>query len=340
MHAFATKDLNPLQQLSAQGQSVWLDYIPASFVSSGTLERMIREDALTGLTSNPSIFQRAIAGSADYRDTLQSLRDHAELDAAAVFERLAIEDIRRAADHFAPVYQATHRRDGYVSLEVSPWLAHDTDTTITEARRLWQAIARPNLMIKVPATPAGLPAIETLLAEGINVNVTLLFSVDVYRQVAETFLRALEKRVATGADLAGIASVASFFVSRIDTVVDSAIAERLGQLSNSPRAEVLRSLQGKVAIASARCAYRVYRELFSGARWARLQRAGAQTQRLLWASTSTKNPAYSDILYVEELIGPDTVNTLPPTTLDAFRDHGSLRDTLTGTSDDAQPFVK
>jgi transaldolase/glucose-6-phosphate isomerase len=336
MHAVAIKHPNPLQQLSAQGQSVWLDYIRASLISSGTLERMIREDALTGLTSNPSIFQKAIAGSTDYRETLQSLGDTAELDPAAIFERLAIEDIRRAADQFAPVYHATHRRDGYVSLEVSPWLAHDTNTTIAEARRLWKTVARPNLLIKVPATPAALPAIETLLAEGISVNVTLLFSVDVYRQVAETFVRALEARVATGADLSGIASVASFFVSRIDTAVDSAIAERLGGVSNSPQAEILRSLQGKVAIASARLAYRHYQELFSGERWARLQQAGAQPQRLLWASTSTKNPAYRDVLYVEELIGPDTVNTLPPATLEAFRDHGIVRDTLTGTTDKAR----
>lgn len=339
MHAFETKDLSALQQLSEAGQSIWLDYIRASLISSGALDHMIREDALSGLTSNPSIFQKAIEGSTDYREKLETLRHHAELDAAAIFKSLAIEDIRRAADHFEPVYHATHCRDGYVSLEVPPSLADDTNATIAEARRLWQAVARPNLMIKVPATPAGLPAIETLLVEGINVNVTLLFSVDVYQQVAETYLRALERRVLAGADLSGIASVASFFISRIDTAVDSAIADRLDRHSNSPRAETLRLLQGKIAIASGRLAYRHYRELFSGERWARLQQAGARTQRLLWASTSTKNPAYRDVRYVEELIGPDTVNTLPPATLEAFRDHGSVHDTLTGTADDAQRIL-
>lgn len=336
MNAVITKSLNPMQQLSECGQSVWLDYIRASLMSSGALDRMIKEDGLKGLTSNPSIFEKAIVGSNDYNELLETLADRDDLDAAAVFERLAIDDIRRAADHFAPTYRATHKRDGYVSLEVSPALAHDTDGTVLQARRLWREVDRPNLMIKVPATPEGLPAIETLLGEGINVNVTLLFSVDVYAQVAEVFLRALEKRAAADEDLSGIASVASFFVSRVDTAVDKRIVERLNEVSDPSAAETLRAVQGKIAIANAKLAYRHYRQCFSGERWARLEQAGARSQRLLWASTSSKNPAYRDVMYVEELIGRDTVNTLPPATLDAFRAHGVARESLTEKLNDAE----
>ncbi len=339
MNAVVTNTLNPLGQLGEQGQSVWLDYIRESLISSGALDRLIEEDGLQGLTSNPSIFQQAIAGSGDYQDALNTLRDRQDLSAAALVEQLTIADIRRAADHFAPIYRATRKRDGYVSLEVSPALAHDTAGTIAEARRLWREINRANLMIKVPATREGLLAIETLLAEAINVNVTLLFSVDAYVQVAEAYLRALETRARAGAQLAGVASVASFFVSRIDTVVDQRISERLGNLPSGRSPQTLASLQGKAAIASARIAYRRYREIYCARRWQRLARAGAQTQRLLWASTSTRNPAYRDIRYVEELVGRDTVNTMPPATLDAFRAHGTVRPSLTEAVDEGERII-
>jgi transaldolase/glucose-6-phosphate isomerase len=339
MNAVVTNPLNPLRQLGEQGQSVWLDYIRESLMSSGALDRLIDEDGLRGLTSNPSIFAKAIAGSGDYQDALETLRDRQDLSASALFEQLAIADIRRAADHFAPTYRATRKRDGYVSLEVSPAFAHDTAGTITEARRLWHEVNRANLMIKVPATREGLVAIETLLAEAINVNVTLLFSVDVYAQAAEAYLRALETRARAGAHLAGVASVASFFVSRIDTAVDQRISERLENLPGGTPPQELASLQGKAAIANARIAYRRYREIYCARRWQHLARAGAQTQRLLWASTSTKNPTYRDIRYVEELVGRDTVNTMPPATLEAFRDHGTVRPSLTEALDESEGII-
>ncbi len=339
MNAVVTNTSNPLRQLGEQGQSVWLDYIRESLMSSGTLDRLIEEDGLRGLTSIPAIFEKALAGSDDYREALEALRDRHDLPASTLFEQLAIADLRRAADHFAPTYRATRRRDGYVSLEVSPALAHDAEGTVAEARRLWRAVNRANLMIKVPATPEGLTAIETLLAEGINVNVTLLFSVDVYAQVGEAYLRALEARAQAGKELAGIASVASFFVSRVDTAVDQRIRERLRGLPNGTPPEELVSLQGRAAIANARVAYRRYRGIYGSKRWQRLARAGAQTQRLLWASTSTKNPAYRDVRYVEELIGRDTVNTMPPATLDAFRDHGTVRPSLSEAVDESERVI-
>jgi transaldolase/glucose-6-phosphate isomerase len=317
--------MNPLRALREQGQSPWLDYIRRGLLTSGELQRLIDEDGLMGITSNPAIFEKAITGSQDYTAAIAALEiEH--LEAMALYERLVSEDIRQAADMLRPVYEETQGRDGYVSLEVSPYLARDTEGTIAEARRLWQVIQRPNLMIKVPATPEGIPAIQKLISEGININVTLLFAQEVYRQVAEAYLAGLEALAAAGGDLRRVASVASFFVSRIDSLVDAKLEAKL-RAGEGDRA-LLESLKGKVAIANAKLAYQAYRKIFAGERWERLAAAGARPQRLLWASTSTKNPQYSDVLYVEELIGPDTVNTMPPATWEAFRDHGRVRPTL------------
>ncbi len=297
---------------------------------------MIDHDGLKGVTSNPAIFGKAITGSNDYAGTLQSLSTRKELDAKAMYESLAVEDIQMAADVMAPVYESTSGRDGYVSLEVSPDLAHDTAATIEEARRLWKAVGRANAMIKVPATEEGVPAIERLIADGINVNVTLLFARDMYERVAEAYLRGLERLVESGGDASRVASVASFFISRIDAAVDSAIAERQDDARTAAEKAQLQDLMGKTAIANAKLTYRRYKEIFSGPRWEALAAAGAQAQRLLWASTSTKNPEYRDVLYVEELIGPDTVNTIPPATYDAFREHGRLRGSLEEDLDGAR----
>jgi len=325
---------NPLQSLQDHGQSIWLDYLRRSLITSGELKRLIEEDGLRGLTSNPSIFEKAIAGSSDYRDILEAPESQG-IDAKTLYERIAVRDIRDAADVLRPVYLESKRRDGYVSLEVSPRLARETQRTLAEARRLWQTVARENLMIKVPGTPEGIPAVQQLISEGINVNVTLLFAQEAYEQVAAAYLGGLESLARQGGDLGKVASVASFFISRIDTAVDNWIAERLKVSHNPGERALLRSLVGKVANASAKNTYQKYLEILSGNRWQELSRHGAQTQRLLWASTGTKNPNYSDVLYVEELIGPDTVNTMPPATLDAFRDHGCARPTLTGNVEEA-----
>jgi transaldolase len=287
-----------------------------------------------GMTSNPTIFEKAITSSKDYADILES-PDAKKLDAKGLYEKIAIRDVQDATDIFKPVYQQTKRRDGYVSLEVAPTLANDTQGTIDEARRLWKSVGRENVMIKVPGTKEGLPAIRQLLEEGININITLLFAQSVYEQVAEAFLAALESRVKKDRDVSHIASVASFFVSRIDTLIDSQIDAKLKTETDANRRALLTSLQGKIAIANAKLTYRKYLELFGGARWKALAAKGAQTQRLLWASTSTKNPKYRDVLYVEELIGADTVDTIPPATFDAFRDHGRLRASLTENVDEA-----
>jgi transaldolase/glucose-6-phosphate isomerase len=310
---------NPLQLLAAHGQSVWLDYIRRDLIESGELARLVREDGLRGITSNPSIFEKAIAGSRDYDRLLEAVLRETR-DPVAVYERLAVRDIQDAADALRGVHEATGGRDGFVSLEVSPHLAHDTAGTVAEARQLWRAVMRPNAMIKVPGTPAGVPAFGQLIGEGINVNVTLLFSRDAYRRVAEAYIAAIEGRAAHHRDFGRIASVASFFVSRIDTAVDRLLGE-MGARG--------KGLLGKAAIANARLAYQTYLELFGTPRWKALAAKGAQPQRVLWASTSTKNPAYRDVLYVEELVGADTVNTLPPATLEAFRDHGRARPSLT-----------
>jgi transaldolase / glucose-6-phosphate isomerase len=320
-----TAQANPLRLLEKLGQSIWLDYIRRNLITSGELKRLIDEDGLRGLTSNPSIFEKAIAGSTDYSDILEQLHSQRRTP-GEIYEAIAIRDIQDAADLLLPVYQATNRRDGYVSLEVSPKLARSTQGSIDEARRLWKAVSRPNIMIKIPGTPEGLPAIRQAISEGINVNITLLFSQDAYEKVTEAHLAGLE--AAKGQDLGKIASVASFFVSRIDTLIDSLLTAKLKQAGSPQEDQLLRSLLGKVAIANAKQAYRKYSKIFSSDRWKALASKGAQTQRLLWASTSTKNPAYRDVMYVENLIGPDTVDTVPPSTLDAFRDHGQADRTL------------
>ncbi len=304
---------NPLKKLGELGQSPWLDYIRRSLVTSGELERLIERDGLKGVTSNPAIFEKAIRGSHDYDDWLEDLRSEG-LPPTEIYERLAVRDIQDAADVLRKVYDETQGIDGYVSLEVSPYLANDTDGTLREARRLWKTVDRPNLMIKVPGTEAGIPAIERLIAEGINVNVTLLFARRVYERVVEAYIRGLEARFEMGLDLPTVASVASFFVSRIDAAVEA--------LSRDKPEAVRRALAGKVAIANAKLAYQTFKRAFDGERWRKLESKGAQKQRLLWASTSTKDPELPDVLYVEELIGPETVNTLPMATLDAYRDHG------------------
>ncbi len=322
----ATK--NPLQELLSYGQSMWLDYIRRDLFTTGKLKQLIAEDGLRGMTSNPAIFEKAIGESSLYDDLLKSLASRTDLDTTARYEQIAIRDIQDAADALHPVYQDSAFRDGYVSLEVSPYLARKTQETIDEARRLWKTVKRDNVMIKVPGTAEGLPAIRQLIGEGINVNVTLLFAQEVYEKVAEAFIAGLEDLATRGGNLKKMASVASFFISRIDTLVDSLLNDKL-KTADANQQALLKSLLGKVAIANGKLTYQRYQGIFSGPRWQALAAKGAQTQRVLWASTSTKNPAYRDVIYVEELIGPDTVNTMPPATVDAFRDHGLLRNSLT-----------
>jgi transaldolase/glucose-6-phosphate isomerase len=327
---------NPLTELQRYGQSVWLDYIRRSLITGGELRRLLDEDGLRGVTSNPAIFEKAIAGSADYEVPLRELTRRHDLDAKAAYEILAVHDIQDVADILRPTYESTGRRDGYVSLEVSPELAHDTQGTLDEARRLWKAVGRDNVMIKVPATPAGIPAVKALIGEGINVNVTLLFALDAYEAVAEAYIAGLEAYAARGGDPGRVESVASFFISRIDAAVDALVEARLKASESSFEQGLLKGLIGRVAIANAKLTYQRYKELYVGPRWAALAARGARSQRLLWASTSTKNPNYRDVIYVEELIGPDTVNTIPPATYDAFRDHGRLRLSLEEDLEDAQ----
>jgi transaldolase/glucose-6-phosphate isomerase len=323
------KATNPLKGLLKFGQSVWLDYIRRDLLTSGELKRLIEEDGLRGMTSNPTIFEKAITGGKLYDDLLNSLKPRADLDAKGRYEILAIRDIQDAADILRPVYDSSKRRDGYVSLEVSPYLARDTKGSLEEARRLWKAVGRENVMIKIPGTAEGLPAIQQALGEGININVTLLFAQEVYVKVAEAYIAGLEQFAKNGGDVSRMASVASFFISRIDSAVDAIIDTKLKASKDAREQEQLKSVQGKVAIANGKQTYEKYQEIFGTPRWKALAAKGAQTQRVLWASTSTKNPAYRDVVYVEELIGPDTVDTIPPATLDAFRDHGKPRQSLT-----------
>ena len=332
----ASQHENPLKALLRYGQSIWFDYIRRDLITSGQLARMIHDDGLRGMTSNPTIFEKAFSSSPDYTKPLGELARRGDLDAKGIYETLAIRDIQDAADALREVYDAAKRRDGYVSLEVSPYLAHKTQETKDEARRLWKSVARDNVMIKVPGTPEGIPAIRELIGSGINVNVTLLFAQQVYEEVAEAYIAGLEDFAAKGGDLSRVASVASFFVSRIDTMVDGKIAEMLKNPPAGADPALLTSLQGKVAIANAKLTYQLYKKIFSGPRWQALVAKGAGAQRVLWASTGTKNPAYSDVLYVEELIGPDTVDTVPPATFDAFRDHGKPRASLEENVDAAQ----
>ena len=325
---------NPLKQLAAFGQSPWLDYIRRDLFTTGELKRLIEADGLKGMTSNPAIFEKVI-GSEHYKDSIAKLALEKGLSAVALYEKLAIEDIQTAADALRGVYDETKMRDGYVSLEVSPALADDSAGTLDEARRLWKAVNRPNLMVKVPATAVGFDTIKQLIAEGININVTLLFSQSSYEKVAEAYVAGLEKRAAENGELSNVASVASFFVSRIDSLIDSQIDEKL-KTARGEEKTTLENLRGKVAIANAKMAYQSYERIFSGERWEKLAAQGAQTQRVLWASTGTKNEKYSDVLYIEELIGKDTVNTIPPATWDAFRDHGKLRESLTENVEEAK----
>lgn len=310
-----------LHALHAAGQSLWLDYIDRTMLSNGDLARRIAEDALTGMTSNPTIFEKALAEGAAYDAQLAAI-DPALSDREAFF-MLAATDVRNACDAFRGVYDRTQGADGYVSLEVSPDLARDAAGTVAEARRLWAIVDRPNLMIKVPGTAEGAVAIRELIADGININVTLLFAIDAHARVIEAYMAGLEQRAAAGLPIDRISSVASFFVSRVDSAIDKQLAELAA--ASPPQADRLLALQGKAAIANAKLAYRLFTASFSGSRWAALAARGARVQRPLWASTSTKNPAYRDVIYVEELIGTDTVNTLPPATLEAFRDHGDVR---------------
>ncbi len=316
--------MNRIQRLHELGQSVWLDFIERSMIQSGELQQMV-ELGLGGVTSNPTIFQQAIAKSKAYDDDLKTFAKQ-DLDPKAIFDKLAIADIQAAADVLRPVYDARNGQDGFVSLEVAPDLAHDTAATIAEARRLHAAVARPNLMVKVPATLAGVPAIRQLIADGININVTLIFGLERFAAVKDAYLSGLEDRLAAGKSIDRIASVASFFISRVDGLLDERL-EKLAQ-RHPAQSEAILGLRGKLAVANAKLAYRQFQHTFGGARWQSLAAAGAQLQRPLWASTSTKNPAYPDLLYVDTLIGPHTVNTMPPKTLEAFQDHGTPAQTV------------
>jgi len=332
------KATNPLKDLLKFGQSVWLDYIRRDLMTTGELKRLIEEDGLRGMTSNPAIFEKAINESKLYDDILQSLSGK-NLTPTQKFEALAIRDIQDAADGLRPVFDASKGQDGFVSLEVSPYLARDTKGTIEEARRLHKSVGRPNVMIKVPGTVEGLPAFQQLTSEGININVTLLFSQQMYEQIAEAYVAGVEQLAANGGDVSKMASVASFFISRIDSAIDKVIEAKLKTSKDPAEQAALKSVQGKVAIANGKLAYQSYLRIFSTDRWKKLAGKGAHTQRVLWASTSTKNPAYPDVMYIEELIGPDTVNTIPPATLDAYRDHGHPRTTLTENIADAKKVM-
>ncbi len=320
----------PLHDLHAHGQSVWLDYLSRDLVDSGELARLVAEEGVRGMTSNPTIFQEAIKGSDTYDDDIRRLGAQG-MTPEEMFEAIAVDDISAACDVLRPVFEESGMTDGFVSLEVSPRLAHDTQGTVEEARRLVAAVDRPNLMIKVPATPAGLPAVETLLTEGVNVNITLIFAQAVYRGVFEAYLRALENRAARGEPVSDLASVASTFVSRIDTAVDARLESLLAE--NPDDADEIRTLFGKAAIANSKAVYQIFEEISASERYRALAADGAQPQRPLWASTSTKNPAYPTTLYVDELIGPNTVNTMPSATMDAFREQGEVQPTVSSDLD-------
>ncbi len=316
---------NPLEQLETLGQSIWLDYIRRDLIADGGLRRLIEEDGLRGMTSNPAIFEKAIVDSHDYDEDIRIMAARG-MAAPEIYESISQRDVQSAANVFRPLYDRTDGRDGYVSLEVNPHLAHDTNGTLGEARRLWAALNRPNVFIKVPATDEGLPAIRQLISEGINVNVTLIFGLPRYRQVAEAYAAGIESRSSQGKSVKHVASVASFFVSRIDALVDPLL--QLIVVQGDKEADIAKEALGQVAVASAKIAYQTYKEIFGSARFRSLAMQGARVQRLLWASTGTKNPEYSDVKYVEALIGRDTVNTAPVETLDAYRDHGDPQDRI------------
>jgi transaldolase len=327
---------NRLQQLHDIGQSIWLDSIDRRMLHDGELDRRISDDALTGMTSNPTIFQKALASSNAYDDQItegaeidavRDAEDRRGLTVRQVFYLLETTDVRDACDHFAGVYSSTRGADGYVSIEVSPGVAGSRDATVADARGLWKTVDRPNVMVKVPGTPEGAPAVRTLIAEGINVNITLLFGIDAHERVIDAYIEGLEERVKKRQPIDGIASVASFFVSRVDTEIDKRLDALIAK-APQPEKERLEMLKGRAAIANAKLAYRLFTQKFAGPRWEALAKQGARVQRPLWASTSTKNPKYRDVMYVEELIGPDTVDTMPPATIDAFRDHGVVERTV------------
>ena len=318
---------NPLLQLKTYGQSVWFDNIDRAQLISGQFQRLLDEDGVVGVTANPTIFQKSISQGHAYDEQMTQLIKEGK-STNEIYEALVMRDIRTVADILRPIYDGTNRQDGFVSLEVSPDLAHDTGSTLSEVRRFWKTVDRPNLMIKIPATPEGIPAIQQALTEGININITLIFSLDNYRQVADAYLSALEERNAEGKDISHIASVASFFVSRVDTLVDKVLEDRIKATSDSAEQQKLKSLEGKAAIANARLVYQEFKRIFGTPRFESLKHSGAHVQRPLWASTSTKNPAYRDVLYAEELIGPDTVDTMPLETIENFRDHGRVSRTI------------
>ena len=325
---------NPLQRLNAAGQSIWLDFIDRTILRNGDLQRRIREDALTGMTSNPSIFEKALAEGTTYDDQIQAT--DSDMTAMELFELIATTDVRSACDAFAGVHEQTHGADGFVSIEVSPGAANDALATISEAARLWATVDRRNVMVKVPGTAEGAKAVRRLTADGINVNITLLFSIDAYKSVIDAYMAGLEDRIAAGKQIDTIHSVASFFVSRVDSEVDKRLE---AAAKTSPDSAVLKALQGKAAIANAKLAYRLFQSEIASPRWKALASQGATVQRPLWASTSTKNPAYRDVMYVEQLIGPDTVNTMPPQTIDAFRDHGVVARTVDAGVDESQRTI-
>lgn len=330
---------NPLKSLGALGQSVWLDYIRRNELTSGHLKELIDNDGVSGVTSNPTIFEKAIAGSTDYDAEIRKLVEAGEVT-AEIFETLETQDIRAAADLFRPLYDRTEGRDGFVSIEVAPTLARNTKGTIEEAHRLWKEVDRPNILVKVPGTAEGLPAIEQLLAEGININITLLFANERYEEVAWAYVSALEKRVREGKPVDRIASVASFFVSRIDTLADTQLDAKVAAAKSANEKQSLEALRGKTAIANAKFAYVKFKEICAGPRFQALTKKGARVQRMLWASTGTKNPQYSDTLYVDTLIGPDTINTMPVATMNAYRDHGKPRTTIEEGLDDARKTLQ
>jgi transaldolase len=330
-------ETNPLKKLGELGQSIWLDYIKRDMLKNGKLKKLITEDGLRGMTSNPSIFEKAIAESHDYDDEIKKLTN-AGADVNKIYEALTQKDVGDAAEEFLHLYNEVNGNDGYVSLEVNPHLAHDTDGTIKEARRFWKAVNRPNILIKVPATKEGLVAIKQLISEGINVNVTLLFGIPRYQEVVEAYLSGLEERVAQGKPVENIASVASFFLSRIDALIDPLLEKIL--VENNEKSKLAKQLHGQCAIDSAKIAYQISKEIYSSERFKKLAAKGARAQRLLWASTSTKNPDYSDIKYVEAVIVPDTVNTLPMETLDDYRDHGDPKVRIEQDIDEAEISFK
>jgi transaldolase len=327
---------NPLQELAKHGQSVWYDNLNRELIRSGELQRLVAEDNVTGGTSNPSIFEKAVGAGDAYDDDIRRLVDEGR-SLTEIFDALTITDIRLSCETFRPIYDRTEGADGYSSLEVSPEIAYDTAATTTDARRLFAALARPNAMIKIPGTPAGLPAIQECLSDGVNINITLLFGVENYAEVAQAYIRALETRLKRGERVDKIGSVASFFVSRVDSLIDKKLDEKIAAGGDKAKLE---ALKGKAGVANARIAYAKFKEIFSGERWAKLEAVGARVQRCLWASTSTKNPTYRDVIYVEELLGPQTINTMPQNTLEAFRDHGQLRNSLEEGVDAAFAHVK